>query len=124
MTRRVSAGELEDRYKIKHSLFDFYMEMLSDLIDHAEEKGTSWQDAEIPEKYLLGELKKHLKEKDWVSVANFAFFLRDRYLNKNPITLRKVIRAKIAVLEMKAKPPHKLIKELRDLLAQVTTSYE
>lgn len=121
MRRRVSAGELEDRYNIKHALFDFYMKMLHELIAHAEEKGTSWQDAEITKKYLIGELKQHLKNEDWISVANFAFFLRDREINKDPVTLRKLIRKRIAALEMKAKPPKGVIQELTLLLQQETT---
>jgi len=74
--RRVSAGELEDRYKIKHELFDFYMEMLGELINHAEDKGLTWKTCR--KSYLLRELRGHIKERDWVGVANFAFFLADR----------------------------------------------
>lgn len=84
MCRRVSAGELEDRYKIKHSLFDFYMEMLGELIDHAEEKGRSWRDCNRHQ--LLEELNKHMKANDWVGVANFAFFLRDLEINPKETT--------------------------------------
>ena len=74
--RRVSAQELEQRYKLKHMLFDFYGEMLSELREHLEDKGFSWKTCK--KSYLLRELRGHLKEKDWVGVANFAFFLADR----------------------------------------------
>ena len=80
MCRRVSAGELEDRYKIKHALYDFFCEMKAELMRHAEDKGMSWR--EVREDYLLRELVKHMKAGDWVGMANFAFFLRDRELNK------------------------------------------
>lgn len=74
-SRRISAGELEDRYIIKHALFDFYMEMLDELIMHAEDKGLSWRACK--KSALLIALKKHVKDKDWVGVANFAFFLAE-----------------------------------------------
>lgn len=80
MSRRVSAGELEDRYKIKHALYDFFCEMKAELMRHAEDKGRSWR--KCHPKYLLRELMKHAKEGDWVGVANFAFFLRDLEINK------------------------------------------
>lgn len=124
MCRRVSAGELEDRYNIKHRLFDFYMEMLDELIDHAEDRGMSWR--QVRQTYLLRELVKHMKAGDWVATANFCFFLRDREINKEETTSKNILKEvkteleeRIAVLDMKAKPPYRAIKELKKVLEKL-----
>ena len=74
--RRISAGELEARYKTKHELLDFFEEMQAKIYYHFEDKGTSWKTCPIG--FLKLELIKHVKREDWVDVANFAFMLDDR----------------------------------------------
>ena len=75
MTRRISAGELEDRYKLKHLLYDFFDEMYEGMFRNLPEKGMSWRDCSRD--WLLEELTKHVKRNDWVSASNFCFMLRD-----------------------------------------------
>lgn len=75
-SRRISAGELEDRYKLKHDLFDFYTDMWATIRRNLPDKGTSWKTCKIS--YLKKELREHIKKGDWVGVANFAFFLAER----------------------------------------------
>lgn len=76
MSRRISAGELEDRYKLKHKLYDFFDKMYSAIFRHFRDKGSSWKTCK--KSYLLKKLKEHIKKEDWVDVANFAFFLGER----------------------------------------------
>lgn len=76
MSRRVSAGELEQRHKLKHLLLDFTEEMKSAMYENLEEKGFSWQSCSI--KYLKKKLLEYVKVGDWVAVANFAFMLHDK----------------------------------------------
>lgn len=74
--RRISAGELENRYKTRHELFDFYTSMENQIMRQFEVKQTSWKSCS--KKYLLKKLKKNLKQGNWVDVANYAFFLANR----------------------------------------------
>lgn len=76
---RISAGELQDRYTLKHTLFDFYMDMWSTIISHFPNKGSSWKTCKLS--YLKRELRGHIKEGDWIDVANFAFFLHQREID-------------------------------------------
>ncbi len=85
MSRRVSAGELEDRYNLKHLLLDFTDEMKSDMYDNLEEKGLSWKDDDCSEAYLRKKLLEHAKAGNWVSVANFAFMLDDKDKTKDKV---------------------------------------
>jgi len=78
--RRVSADELEARYKTKHGLLDFFDLMKTKIHEHFEDKGISWKTCPIG--FLKLELLKHAKNEDWVDVANFAFMLDDRQRNK------------------------------------------
>lgn len=82
MCRRVSAGELEDRYKLKHLLLDFTDEMRAELRRQLEVKGLSWK--ECDKKYLKEKLLANVKKGHWVDAANFAFMLRDKELNPSP----------------------------------------
>ena len=77
MFRRVSAQELEQRYKLKHLLLDFFDSMKAKMYENLEEKGFSWKNCDVD--YLVTELVKHVNDKDWVDVANFAFMLDDRH---------------------------------------------
>jgi len=74
--RRISAGELQDRYELKHDLFDFYDSMHAEIWRHWEDKGASYKTCKIS--YLRSQLVKHINKQDWVSVANLAFFLNLR----------------------------------------------
>jgi hypothetical protein len=76
MSRRVSAGELEQRHKLKHLLLDFTDEMSDAMYENLEEKGFSWKSCSI--KHLKKKLLEHAKVGDWVAVANFAFMLHDK----------------------------------------------
>jgi len=82
MSRRVSAEELEQGYKLKHLLLDFTDAMKDAMYENLEEKGFSWRDDECfdePSKaYLKRKLREHVKVGNWVSVANFAFMLHDK----------------------------------------------
>jgi len=80
MSRRVSAGELELRWKLKHWMQDFFDEMKSEMMDNLEYKGDSWKTCKKP--YLLKKLQAKIDEEDWVALANYCFMLRDRELNK------------------------------------------
>lgn len=79
--RRVSAGELQLRYELKHAIQDFSDEMLNAMLNHAEDKGDSWKTCS--EKYLLKELRKHVRKRDWIDVANFCFMLLDKERNES-----------------------------------------
>lgn len=74
--RRISAGELQARYELKHDLYDFQDEMHAEIWRHWNDKGESWKS--VPIEYLKGELIKHFGKGDFVSVANFCFFLHLR----------------------------------------------
>lgn len=74
--RRISAGELEARYKMRHELFDFWSEMEGAILDNFEEKQDSWKT--LSSRTLLKKLREHLKARNWVDVANFAFMLHDK----------------------------------------------
>ena len=76
MSRRVSAEELEQRYKLKHLMLDFTDSMLSEMRMTLEQKGFSWRTCD--EAYLKRKLRKKVKEEDWVAAANYAFMLQDR----------------------------------------------
>ena len=76
MSERVSAGELEQRYQLKHLLLDFTDEMKDAMYDNLEVKGFSWKDC--TKHYLTKKLLEHIKAGNWVSVANFAFMLHDK----------------------------------------------
>ena len=76
MCRRVSASELELRYKLKHWLLDFFDEMKAQMYENLEDKGNSWKTCE--EKFLIEKLREHIKDRSWIDVANYAFMLRDR----------------------------------------------
>lgn len=76
MTRRVSAGELEFRYKLKHILLDFFDSMKAQMYENLEDKGFSWKTCDI--KSLQRKLREHIKAENWVDVANYAFMLNNR----------------------------------------------
>lgn len=76
MSRRVSAGELELRYKLKHWLLDFFDEMKAQMYENLEDKGSSWKTCE--EEFLIKKLRERIKDRSWVDVANYAFILRNR----------------------------------------------
>jgi len=84
--RRISAGELEDAYKAKHRLYDFFDEMFSEVFRHFEYKGTSWKHCKTT--YLKKQLRKCVKENDWVDAANFCFMLRDREINGSSLEVK------------------------------------
>ena len=81
-SRRISAGELEDRYKTRHELFDFCTSMENQIMRNFEQKQTSWKSCS--KKYLLKKLRKSLKKGNWVDVANYAFFLANRKTEDKP----------------------------------------
>ena len=74
--RRISAGELESRYKTKHELYDFFDEMFNEVFRHFEYKGNSWKDCDLT--FLKQQLQKCIDTEDWVDAANFCFFLHNR----------------------------------------------
>lgn len=76
MSHRVSAGELELRWKLKHWLYDFFDSMKYRMMENLHEKGTSWK--KITKKYLLRKLRASIKAGNWVDVANYAFMLNDK----------------------------------------------
>jgi hypothetical protein len=87
MAERTSAGELEQRYKIKHLLLDFTDRMKAAMYENIQEKGMSWQRKTIHmttersvsmEAFLKGALMEHARAGEWVAVANYAFMLDDR----------------------------------------------
>lgn len=74
--RRVSAGELELRYKLKHLLLDFFDSMKAQMYENLEDKGFSWKTCDV--QYLRQKLRTHIKAGNWVDVANYAFMLHNR----------------------------------------------
>jgi len=79
MSERTSAGELEQRYKIKHLLIDFTDEMKALMYHNIPDKGMSWRDKKICSmSYLKKKLLKAVADGDWVTVANYAFMIYDR----------------------------------------------
>lgn len=74
--KRISAGELEARYNTKHALLDFSDAMKAKIFKHFEDKGTSWKECDKED--LINKLVQNVNEEDWISVANFAFFLSDK----------------------------------------------
>ena len=76
MCRRVSAGELEARYKTKHELLDFFDAMKAKIFKYFEDKGTSWKECDKED--LINKLVQSVNDEDWTSVANYAFFLSDK----------------------------------------------
>ena len=76
MIRRVSAQELEQRYKLKHLLLDFFDSMKAQMYENLEDKGFSWKNCNVD--YLREKLWEHWRDGNWVDVANYAFMLQDR----------------------------------------------
>lgn len=72
---RISAGELELRYKLKHLLLDFFDRMKEKMYMNLHEKSFSWR--KCPKNYLKKKLLEHLESENWISVANYAFMLND-----------------------------------------------
>ena len=73
--RRVSAGELEQRYKLKHLLLDFFDSMKAHMYANLENKGFSWKTCDA--KYLRRKMRENIKAGHWVDAANYAFMLND-----------------------------------------------
>lgn len=73
---RVPAGELEQRYKLKHLLLDFTDKMSYQMYRNLREKGFSWKTC--TRKHLIDKLIKNLDAENWVDIANYAFMLDER----------------------------------------------
>lgn len=73
---RTSAGELHARYETKHKLLDFFDLMKARIYRHFRDKGTSWKHCSKED--LINKLVQSVNEEDWISAANYAFFLSDK----------------------------------------------
>jgi len=73
---RVSAQELEYRYKLKHLLLDFTDKMSYQMYRNLREKMFSWRTCK--RKNLIDKLIENIDSENWVDVANYAFMLDER----------------------------------------------